>query len=129
MDASATAATSPRDVAVPVGHDTLYPTNLRAELEDMIPTVVTVSGSTPTITAVKNGQYKCGTLTSLSFTPSATGVCDVIFTSGTTPTVLTVPNTVKWPDWFDPTSLDASTTYELNVLDGVYGAVMTWATA
>lgn len=33
VDAAATAATSPRDVAIPVGHDTMYRNNLRAKLE------------------------------------------------------------------------------------------------
>lgn len=33
VDALATAQTSPRDVAVPVGHDTMYRNNLRAKLE------------------------------------------------------------------------------------------------
>ena len=86
----------------------------------------TVSGTTPSITARADHRYKCGEVSTLSFTPSATGCCDVIFTSGSTPTVLTVPNTVKFPDWFDATSLDANTVYEINVLDGVYGAVATW---
>ena len=66
-------------------------------------------------------------MTSLSFTPCVSGICDVRFTSGSTVTVLTLPNTVKMPDWFDATSLETNTIYEINILDGVYGAVMTWA--
>lgn len=88
--------------------------------------VVTVTGTTPTITAAASHRYKCGEVTELSFTPSVTGICDVVFTSGTTATILTVPNTVKWPDGFDPTSLEASTTYELNVVDGTLGGVLKW---
>ena len=87
----------------------------------------TVSGSTPTITAVAGMRYECGEVSTLDFTPSATGVCDVIFESGSTPTVLTIPNTVKLPSWFDPSNLDADTTYEINVLNGTLGAVMAWA--
>lgn len=87
----------------------------------------TVSGSTPTIVAVAGMRYECGEVSTIDFTPSATGVCDVVFTSGSTPAVLTVPNTVKFPSWFDPDNLDANTTYEINVLNGVYGAVMAWA--
>ena len=86
-----------------------------------------MSGATPTITAATNTRYICGEVTLLNFTPSVSGICDVRFTSGSTATVLTVPNTVKFPDWFDPTSLETNTVYEINVLDGVYGAVMTWA--
>ena len=89
--------------------------------------VETVSGSTPSITAEAGMRYVCGEVSTLSFTPSNTGVCDVIFESGSTPTVLTIPNTVKFPAWFDPTNLDADTVYEINILNGVYGAVMAWA--
>ena len=89
-------------------------------------TVETVTGSTPTITAAANTRYICGEVTSLSFTPCGTGICDVRFTSGSTVTVLTVPNTVKWPSWFDPTSLETNTVYEINVEDGVYGVVAAW---
>ena len=88
--------------------------------------VENVSGSTPTITAAANTRYICGEVTSLSFTPCGSGVCDLIFTSGSTVTLLTVPNTVKWPGWFDPTALEANTIYEINVLDGVYGVVAVW---
>ena len=88
---------------------------------------VTVSGTSPTIVAEQNTRYICGEVTSLSFTPCASGICDVRFTSGSTVTVLTLPSTVKMPDWFDPTALDANTVYEINVLDGVYGVVMSWA--
>lgn len=48
------------------------------------------------------------------------------FTSGSTATVLTLPNTVKLPEWFDASGLDANTIYEINISDGVYGAVMSW---
>ena len=50
---------------------------------------VTVSGTDPVITAVDNTRYVCGEVTSLSFTPCASGICDVIFTSGSTVAVLT----------------------------------------
>ena len=68
----------------------------------------------------------CSEVTSLDFTPSAAGICDVIFTSGSTVAVLTIPNTVVFPSWFDPTSLEANTTYEINIADGVYGSVILW---
>lgn len=91
-------------------------------------TVVTnVSGATPVITAEADTRYICGEVTSLSFTPCASGICDVRFTSGSTVTVLTLPNTVKMPEWFDATSLKTNTIYEINILDGVYGVVTTWA--
>lgn len=86
---------------------------------------VTISGANPVINAARNTYYVCGELQTLSFTPNAKGICAVRFTSGTTATILTVPNTVKFPDWFDGT-IEASRIYEISILDGVYGAVMSW---
>lgn len=85
---------------------------------------VSVSGTDPVILAETDTRYVCGTVTSLSFTPSQTGLCEVIFTAGSTVPVLTLPNTVKMPEWFE--SLEAGYTYEISVYDGVYGAVMSW---
>lgn len=87
---------------------------------------VPVSGANPTIVAQKNTYYVCGELQSLTFTPNTSGLCAVRFTSGTTPTVLSVTNTVKWPDWFSGT-LEANRIYEISIMDGIYGAVMSWA--
>lgn len=87
-----------------------------------------VSGTTPTITGQANYRYICGEVATLSITPPSTGTIDVLFTSGSTATVLTLPNTVKLPSWFDYTNLDVNTTYELLISDGVYGSVMSWAT-
>ena len=86
----------------------------------------TVSGSTPSIIAQANHRYVCGTVSSISITPCASGVCDVIFASGSTPAVLSLPSTVKLPAWFAAGTLEANTTYEINILDSVYGAVMAW---
>jgi len=83
-----------------------------------------VTGTTPTITAQADTRYVCGEVATLDFTPSATGICDVVFTSGSTPTVVTLPSTVKFPD--GAFTAEADTTYEINILDGVYGAVMSW---
>lgn len=100
-----------------------------AAAEAAIPAKTEVTGATPSITGAANTRYICGEISTLSFTPSATGICSVLFESGTTPTVLTLPtgaNAITWPEWFDPTSLEANTTYELNVLDGKYGVVALW---
>lgn len=86
-------------------------------------TIVTVSGTDPVITAVDNTRYVCGEVTSLSFTPCASGICDVIFTSGSTVAVLTLPSTVKMPDGFE---VEANCTYEINILDGVWGVYQKW---
>ena len=81
------------------------------------------TGTAVTITAAPGGMYKCGTLTSLNFTPSSIGVCDVLFTSGSTATSVTLPNTVKLPSGH---TWEANKIYELNISDGIYAAVMSW---
>lgn len=103
-----------------------YTETAQSKIHEMLDAPVTVSGTTPTITGKAGIRYICGEVSTLSITPPASGIIDVIFTSGSTPTVLTVPSTVKFPEWFDPTSLVANTVYEINIADGVYGAVMTW---
>ena len=95
--------------------------------------VQTVSGTTPTITALAGVQYVCGECATLDITLPASGIVDVVFESGSTATVLTVTpptgvTSVLWPDGFDPTSLDASTIYEINILDGRLAEVGKWAT-
>lgn len=85
---------------------------------------VAVSGMNPKINAVHNTVYICGEVISLDFTPCVDGVCDVIFTSGTTPTLLTMPDSVKLPKNF--TILD-NRTYEINILNGIYGVATSWA--
>jgi hypothetical protein len=84
-----------------------------------------ITGTTPSIIAQADTRYICGEVATLDFTPSASGICDVVFTSGATATVLTVPSTIKWANGFDPTSLDANTTYEINIMDGL-GVAVGW---
>ena len=95
-------------------------------LTDIESNVTTVSGSTPSITGVAGFRYICGECSTLSITAPASGIIDVIFESGSTPTVLTVSSSIKWANGFDPTSLEANTTYELNILDGELGVVGSW---
>lgn len=91
---------------------------------------VSVSGTTPSITAEDNHRYVCGECSTIDITTPASGIIDVIFESGSTATVLTVTPptgmTMKWANGFDPTSLEANTTYEINIMDGVYGVVGAW---
>lgn len=85
--------------------------------------VVTVSGTTPTITALPGVRYVCDECATLDVTLPASGICDVLFTSGSTATVLTVTPptgvTLRWAGGFDPSSLEADTIYEINVMDGL----------
>lgn len=91
-----------------------------------IPLVETVTGTTPTITGQPNVRYVCGEVTSITITPPSAGSVDIIFTSGSSPAVLTLPSTVSMPVWFDSTVLDANTKYEILITDGEYGSVMSW---
>ena len=84
---------------------------------------VTVTGTDPVIQANRNTRYICGEVLSLDFTPCASGICDVIFTCGSSLTVLTLPQTVVLPEWF---TVETGHTYEISIVDGVYGAVMVW---
>ena len=95
-------------------------------VESGVSFVEQITGTTPVIAGIANTRYVCGEVTSISITPPATGIIDVTFTSGTTPAVLTIPNTVTFPAWFDPTALDANKVYEINIVDGVRGVVTTW---
>lgn len=79
------------------------------------PTVITVSGATPTITPVDNTIYQCGELTSLTINnPPATGSYSIVFTSGATATTTTFPATILGLESF---AAEANTLYEINVLD------------
>lgn len=92
--------------------------------------VVTVTGTTPTITARPGVRYVCGEITTLDIMLPTSGVVDVTFESGSTATVLTITpptgQTVRWANGFDPTSLNANTTYEINIMDGL-GVAASWS--
>ena len=81
---------------------------------------VSVSGTTPTITALPGIQYICGEVATLDITLPASGCVDVVFESGSTPTVLNVTPptgmTVEWANGFDSTALEADTMYEVNIM-------------
>ena len=98
-------------------------------IDDILHSTVTVTGTTPTITALPGVHYVCGKVTTLDITLPASGIVDVTFESGSTATVLTITpptgQTVKWANGFDPTSLDANTTYEINIMDGL-GVATQW---
>lgn len=85
-----------------------------------------VTGTDVTIVGEANHRYICGEVYSLDITPPSSGIIDIIFTCGSTVTVLTLPSTVKMPDWW--IAPESGNTYEINIADGVYGAVMSWAT-
>ena len=99
---------------------------LQDEIDLLAPAVETISGSSVTITGEPNVRYVCGTVTSISITPPTSGTIDVVFTSGSTVAVLTLPSTVRVPEWFDASTLETNRTYEILITDGVYGVATSW---
>ena len=123
VDCGSVSVDYPADTGIVVAEQS----NAISQLEDQVVTDVTVSGTIVTITAEANKRYLCGTVSSIDVTPCVSGAFDLIFTSGSTAAVLTIPNTVKWQDSsFDPTALDTDTIYEISVADGVLGLVASW---
>jgi len=109
----------------------VYPEAQKSAISDMLNAPVSVSGSTPSITALSGVRYVCGEVSTISITLPASGCVDVVFESGSTPAVLTVTppsgvTAVKWANGFDPSALEADTVYELNILDGEFGVVASW---
>lgn len=106
-----------------------YPAAQKSAISQMLHAPESITGTTPTITALAGVQYVCGEVSTLDITLPASGCVDVRFTSGSTPTVLTITPptgvTVKWAGGFDPTALDANTTYEINIADGL-GVAASW---
>ena len=82
------------------------------------------ASATPTIAAEDCRMYECGICSSLTITSfPAEGSFLVTFTSGSTATVLTVPETLVMPDGF---TVEANTRYEISVRNG-YALCAGWA--
>lgn len=107
-----------------------YTESAKSAISEMLNGSVSVSGTTPTINAKPGVRYVCGEVLTLDITTPENGIVDVVFTSGSTPTVLTVtpPSgmAMKWANGFDPTALEADTTYEINIADGL-GVAGKWS--
>ena len=107
-----------------------YTESAKSAISTMLNGAVSVSGSTPSITAKDGIQYICGECSTLTIVVPDSGTIDVIFESGSTPTVLTVTPptgmTMKWMNDFDPDNLDANTTYEINIKNGCLGVAGKW---
>lgn len=110
----------------------VYTETAKSYISEMLNGSESISGTTPSITAKPGVRYLCGECSTLTLVAPASGCIDVTFTSGSTATVLTVSSAktgvsaIKWAGGFDPTSLDANTTYEINILDGEFGVVGAW---
>ena len=113
------------------GDGSISQEDIEAHADLMPPKTEKVTGTTPSITGVADTRYICGEVSTLTITAPESGIIDVTFTSGSTATVLTVTSakantTIKWANGFDPTSLDANTTYEIRIMDGELGAALLW---
>ena len=84
---------------------------------------VFVNGTDPYIEAKSNTRYECGVIYGITFIPPDRGTTELMFRSGSSKTVLSLPNTVRMPEWF---LIEANRIYEISITDGVYGAVMSW---
>ena len=100
-----------------------YTETARSKIHEMLDAPVTVSGTDPVITAKAGVRYVCGTVDTLTLTLPASGVFEVWFTSGTTPTVLSAPG-VTMPDWW--IGVEANRVYDIIITDG-YGVVTSWS--
>ena len=107
-----------------------YTEDAKSAISEMLNGAVSVSGTTPSITALPGVRYICGQVDTLTIVVPSSGCIDVTFESGSTPTVLTVtpPSgmTMRWANGFDPTALEANTTYEINIMDGCLGVAGSW---
>lgn len=106
-----------------------YTESAKSSIHEMLNGAVSVSGTTPVINALPGVRYVCGECATLEIVLPENGIVDVMFESGSTPTLLTVTpptgQSVKWANGFDPDNLDADTTYEINIMDGL-GVAGTW---
>ena len=120
------AGSDEKNSTLPVGQ---YTDSAKSAISQMLNGSVAVTGTTPTIAALPGIRYVCGEVSTLDITLPASGIVDVVFESGSTATVLTITpptgQTLKWANGFDPTALEADTTYEINIADGL-GVAGTW---
>ena len=77
---------------------------------------VTLTGTIITQTGADNTMYLCGELAELTFTAPATGITAIRFTSGSTPTVITLTGITMPDDWTG--ACEANKRYDICVLNG-----------
>ena len=117
------AGSNESDSTLPLGQ---YTENAKSAISAMLNAPESKSGTTVSITAKSGIRYVCGEVATLDIVVPASGLFEVDFESGSTATVLTTTGTtVVWPNWFDPTALEADTLYEISIQDGK-GLVATW---
>ena len=105
-------------------------TNVDVSINAVTPVVDKTSDSSTSFAIDPNKMYMFGTRTVLTITLNA-GESDVVneymfqFTSGSTPTVLTMPNAVRWIK--EPISISANKKYSVSVENNL-GILSEWPT-
>lgn len=116
-----------KNSTLPVG---TYTEEAKSAISDMLNAPMTVDGTTPVINAKSGVRYVCGECSTIDISTPESGIIDVTFTSGSTPTVLTVTPpegmTMMWANNFDSAALDSNTVYEINIMDGCKGVACSW---
>lgn len=85
---------------------------------------IEITGTEVTFCPEAEAVYECGEVTALTISDiPERGTFSVVFTSGSSATVLTVPQTMIMPDGF---SIEANTRYEINCSNG-YAVAVGWA--
>lgn len=122
------------DLGIPKGTSGVHVGNTTPSDEDIVvwvdtsqtdnPYVEVITDTAPVILGEPNFRYVCGEVYTIDITPPSAGTIDVRFTSGSTPAVLTLPNTVVMPEWW--VGVEANRTYDFCIIDGTYVGVMSW---
>lgn len=95
----------------------------RELLLSAVTTVQDLTSTSITLSAEGDTRYIYGELTALNITSlPQTGIADIFFVSGSTETVVTLPQGTKMPEWY---LIAPNTAYELSFVNG-YGTVMSW---
>lgn len=91
---------------------------------ELKPNKVEIEETEAVIKPADNTIYKCAELVSLTISnPPATGTYSIVFTSGSTATLIPTPSSVLGLESFTPV---ANTIYEINVLDN-RAVIGSWA--
>jgi len=112
---------------LPVGE---YSEEAKSAISEMLNGIVYIASATPVFNALPGLYYICDEVTTLAVTAPSSGIVNIMFKSGETPTVLTITSSanqaIKWANGFDPTTLEANTTYEIKIINGQFASALSW---
>lgn len=111
----------------PVGE---YSEEAKSAISEMLNGIVYIASVTPVFNALPGLYYICDEVAALAVTAPSSGIVNIMFKSGEIPTVLTITSStnqvIKWANNFDPTTLEANTTYEIKIINGQFASVLSW---